>query len=72
MKVGDIEKNDGLFCEIGTSLIVKKELLLENDIIVEVGEKCRVEDIIGFGFDIISSKGIEIRVMNSGKKYKLI
>jgi hypothetical protein len=59
-----------LFCEEGTNLISIKEIVLDNGVIIPVGTKSQVEDIIGYGFDIVVYSGtgnqwIDVRIINS-------
>jgi hypothetical protein len=53
-----------LFCSVGDKLIVKKDILF-NDFHLTKDEVCIVENIIGYGIDLVSSKGIEFRLLNS-------
>ena len=57
-----------LFCIKGTKLIVKNDIIIETGII-PVGEVCQVEDIIGYGFDIKTESGYDIRILNSQMGY---
>lgn len=63
-----------LFCIKGTKLIVKNDIIIETGIdsvteTIPVGEVCQVEDIIGYGFDIKTESGYDIRILNSQMGY---
>lgn len=54
-----------LFCNKGQSLKVKKDIIYENGTVVHKGEICYVVNIVEYGFDILTSKKIELRFLNS-------
>lgn len=55
-----------LFCVKGQRLKLKKDIVLPSGKNLFEGDICFVEDIIGYGFDIVSEKKqIEFRVINS-------
>jgi hypothetical protein len=53
-----------LFCAIGDELVLKKEIIFD-DFQLNKDEVCIVENIIGYGIDLVSSEGIEFRLLNS-------
>lgn len=55
-----------LVCNIGQKLKLKEDIIYEDiNLTVKKGENCIVEDIKGYGFDIVTDKGIDLRFMNS-------
>lgn len=53
-----------LNCSIGDKLIVKKEIIFD-DFTIYPDDYCIVDGIVGYGIDLKTSKGIDIRILNS-------
>lgn len=67
-----MKKNDSpdLYCSKGDILTLIKQIQVsdnEKAIVLEIGTAFRVENIIGYGFDLVRIDGnpIEIRILNS-------
>lgn len=55
-----------LVCQIGQKLKVKDDITFEGGLVIKKNETCIVENIKGYGFDIVTDKDKEyLRIMNS-------
>lgn len=53
-----------LFCKKGQLLVLKQDITYDGNKKLLKGEKCIVEDIIEYGFDIVFDNGAEFRFLN--------